>query len=32
MTSYDLIWHLIQMILKEKEIKSDDKEQKEDSK
>ena len=30
MTSYDLIWHLIELLLKEKENKSDDKSQKED--
>jgi len=30
MTSYDLIWHLIELILKEKETKSDGKSQKED--
>ena len=30
MTTSDLIWHLIELILKDKEIKSDDKEQKQD--
>jgi len=30
MTSYDLIWHLIEMILKQKESQSDAKEPKED--
>lgn len=30
MTSYDLIWHLIELLLEEKENKSDDKSQKED--
>jgi len=30
MTSYDLIWQLIELILKEKETKSDDKSQTED--
>ncbi len=30
MTSYDLIWHLIELLLKDKEIKSNDKPQKED--
>lgn len=30
MTSYDLIWHLIELLLKEKETKLDDKSQKED--
>ena len=30
MTSYDLIWHLIEMILKEKESKSDAEETKGD--
>jgi len=30
MTSYDLIWHLIEMILKDKESKPDAKEPKED--
>ena len=28
MTSYDLIWHLIELLLKDKETKSDDKSQK----
>ena len=27
MTSYDLIWHLIELLLKDKETKSDDKSQ-----
>lgn len=30
MTSYDLIWHLIELILKNKETKSNDKSQEED--
>lgn len=30
MTSYDLIWHLIELLLKEKETKLSDKLQKED--
>ncbi len=30
MTSYDLIWHLIELLLKEKETKLNDKSQKED--
>ena len=30
MTSYDLIWNLIELLLKEKETKSNDKSQKED--
>ena len=30
MTSYDLIWHLIELLLKDKETKLDDKLQKED--
>ena len=30
MTSYDLIWHLIELLLKNKEAKSNDKQQKED--
>ena len=30
MTSYDLIWYLIGLLLKDKETKSDDKNQKED--
>ena len=30
MTSYDLIWHLIELILKDKDTKLDDKSQKED--
>ena len=30
MTSYDLIWYLIEVLLKDKETKSDDKSQKED--
>ena len=30
MTSYDLIWHLIELLLKNKETKSNDKQQKED--
>ncbi len=32
MTSYDLIWHLIELLLKEKETKLNDKSQKEDYK
>ena len=30
MTSYDLIWHLIELLLKEKETELNDKSQKED--
>ena len=30
MTSYDLIWYLIELFLKDKETKLDDKSQKED--
>lgn len=30
MTSYDLIWHLIELLLKNKETKLDDKSQKKD--
>ena len=30
MTSYDLVWHLIELLLQEKATKSDDKSQDED--